>query len=222
MISPAEMLQARILIVDDQDANVSLLEQTLRNAGYVSVTSTLDPRAVCELHRKNRYHLILLDLQMSGMDGFQVMTNLKEIEAEGYLPVIVLTALPGHKVRALKAGAKDFISKPFDLGEVLIRVHNMVEVRLLHLEVKRLFEQLGAKHALLEEQVNARKIADESTRENFERLRFMAESMPQKIFTAKCNGDIDYFNREWMEFTGLTFEQLKDWDWVQFIHPEDV
>ena len=142
MISSADMRKASILIVDDQEANVSLLEQMLYDAGYVSIASTMDPREVCELHRKNRYDLILLDLQMPGMDGFQVMEGLKEIETDGYLPVLVITALPGHKLRALKAGAKDFVSKPFDLGEVLIRVYNMLEVRLLNSEIKRLYNQV--------------------------------------------------------------------------------
>jgi putative two-component system response regulator len=95
----------------------------------------MDPRQVCELHRQNRYDLILLDLQMPGMDGFQVMEGLKDIEPDGYLPVLVITAQPGHKLRALQAGAKDFISKPFELTEVLARVHNMLEVRLLHKEL---------------------------------------------------------------------------------------
>jgi CheY-like chemotaxis protein len=80
----------------------------LHDAGYVSIVSTIDPREGCELHRKNRYDLILLDLQMPGMDGFQVMEGLKKIETDGYLPVLVITALPGHKLRALKAGAKDW------------------------------------------------------------------------------------------------------------------
>jgi adenylate cyclase len=114
----------------------------LRIAGYVSVASTRDPHEVCELHRKNRYDLILLDLLMPGMDGFQVMESLKEIEADGYLPVLVITAEPDHKLRALKAGAKDFVSKPLDLSEVLMRVYNMLEVRLLHLETKRLYDQI--------------------------------------------------------------------------------
>ena len=97
---------------------------------------TTDPNEVCELHRKNRYDLILLDLQMPGMDGFQVMEGLKEIEEDGYLPVLVITAQPDHKLRALQAGAKDFVSKPFDLAELRARVHNILEVRLLHLETK--------------------------------------------------------------------------------------
>ncbi len=106
----------------------------LRSAGYVSVESTTDPDQVRELHRKNRYDLILLDLQMPGTDGFQVMEGLKEVETEGYLPVLVITVDPAYKLRALQAGAKDFVSKPFDLAEVLMRVHNMIEVRLLHQE----------------------------------------------------------------------------------------
>src|SRR5580700_99307 len=134
MIDSSDILNASILIVDDQEANVSLLEKMLRGAGYVSITSTRDSREVCELHRQNRYALILLDLQMPGLDGFQVMEGLKTIETNGYLPVLVITAQPGHKLRALKAGAKDFVSKPFDLAEVLMRVRNLLEVRLLHLE----------------------------------------------------------------------------------------
>ena len=142
MISSADILNARILIVDDQEANVLLLERMLRGAGYASVASTMDPSEVCELHRKNRYDLILLDLQMPGMDGFQVMEGLKEIEPDGYLPVLVITAQPGHKLRALQAGAKDFVSKPFDLAEVLARVHNMLEVRLLYAELQKALEQV--------------------------------------------------------------------------------
>src|SRR5271157_3446337 len=142
MVSAADILNARILVVDDQKSNVLLLEGMLRNAGYTFVESTTDPNQVCELHRRNRYSLILLDLQMPGMDGFQVMEGLKEIEEEGYLPVLVITAQPGHKLRALEAGAKDFVSKPFDLAELRARVHNILEVRLLHLETKRYSQAL--------------------------------------------------------------------------------
>lgn len=145
MVNSADILNARILIVDDQEANVLLLERMLRGAGYVSITPTMDPGEVCELHRKHRYDLILLDLLMPGMDGFQVMESLKEIEPDGYLPVLVITAQPDHELRALQAGAKDFISKPFDLAEVLARVHNMLEVRLLHGETKSYSEALEQK-----------------------------------------------------------------------------
>jgi PAS domain S-box-containing protein len=130
------ILGANILIVDDQEINVALLEQMLGEAGYTRVTSTTNPREVCALHRKNRYDLILLDLQMPGMDGFQVMGGLKTNEDDGYLPVLVLTAQPGHKLRALQAGARDFISKPFDVVEVKARIHNLLEVRLLYKELE--------------------------------------------------------------------------------------
>jgi len=132
IVSAADILNANILIVDDQESNVSLLEQLLSEAGYTCVSSTMDPQEVCALHRKNRYDLILLDLQMPDMDGFQVIEGLKTNDVDDYLPVLVITAQPGHKLRALQAGAKDFISKPFDLIEVKTRIHNMLEVRLLY------------------------------------------------------------------------------------------
>lgn len=121
MISSSDILHGKILIVDDQKINVILLERMLHGAGYVSVSSTMDPGEVCELHRNNRYDLILLDLEMPGMEVFQVMGGLKKIETDGYLPVLVITAQPDHKLRALHNGAKDFISKPFDIAEVLMR-----------------------------------------------------------------------------------------------------
>ena len=132
MLQATEILNASILIVDDQEANVMLLEQVLRNAGYTRITSTMDPQAVRALHQQHRYDLILLDLQMPEMDGFEVMEGLRDLEAGSYLPVLVITAQPGHKLRALQAGAKDFVAKPFDLVEVKTRIHNMLEVRLLY------------------------------------------------------------------------------------------
>lgn len=157
MLEAADILKAKVLVVDDQPANVALLERMLAGAGYESVTSTLDPCAVCALHETHRYDLIVLDLQMPVMDGFQVMEGLTRIEQEGYLPVLVITAQPGHKLRALQAGARDFITKPFDLAEVLMRVRNLIEVRLLHLairrkndELKKLFDQVVAERKVSE------------------------------------------------------------------------
>ncbi len=143
MVSSQELLNAEILIVDDQDAHVQLLERLLRDAGYANVASTTDPRQVCTLHRDNRDDLIQLDLQMPGMDGFRVMEALQHADNyDSYLPVVVLTAQPWHKLRALEAGAKDFITKPFDLVEVKTRIHNMLEVRLLYKKLANYNQEL--------------------------------------------------------------------------------
>jgi len=149
MVSASDILRARILIVDDQPANVALLEALLADAGYLNVTSTMRSGDVCALHRKHAYDLILLDLQMPGMDGFEVMAGLKANDADPYLPVLVVTAQPGHKLKALQAGAKDFVSKPFDLIEVKTRIRNMLEVRLL-------YRQLEEHNATLERIVRER------------------------------------------------------------------
>jgi CheY-like chemotaxis protein len=142
MIATSEILNAHILIVDDQKANVMLLEQMLANGGYTRVSSTMDPFTVCALHGEHHYDLILLDLQMPGMSGFDVLEALKLIEPDGYVPALVVTAQPAHKLRALQAGAKDFIGKPFELIEVETRIRNMLEVRLLYKKLDRYNQQL--------------------------------------------------------------------------------
>jgi DNA-binding NtrC family response regulator len=173
MITEADILKANILIVDDQEANVLLLEQLLADTGYTSVASTMRPQEVCALYRKNHYDLLLLDLQMPDMDGFQVMEALKALDPGGYLPILVITAQPSHELRALQAGAKDFISKPFDLLEVKTRIHNLLEVRLLYkrldtynteLEqtVRERTGDLLKANAQLTQEVGERKKAEES------------------------------------------------------------
>ena len=126
-MTSSDIFNARILIVDDRKDNVELIHGMLSRAGYTSVDSTINSLEVCDLHRAKRYDLILLDLMMPVMDGFQVMEGIKTIEAEAkpsveqceHLPVLVITAQPEHKERALKAGAKGFITKPFDRLAVL-------------------------------------------------------------------------------------------------------
>ena len=137
MMTETAIRDGRILIVDDQPSNVQLLERMLADNGYGHVQSTMNPREVCALHSQHDYDAILLDLKMPGMDGFEVMRDLTLLCEGDYLPVIVLTAEPGHRLAALKAGAKDFISKPFDLLEVQTRIRNMLEVRLLYRRVAR-------------------------------------------------------------------------------------
>ena len=149
VISLSTILKSKVLIVDDQEANVMLLEQILLREGYEAVSSTLKSTDVCDLHRQHAYDLILLDLQMPDMDGFAVMEELKQIEKDSYLPVLVITAQPDQKLRALKAGAEDFITKPFEIAEVLMRVHNMLKVRLLN-------KELHSYNEILEQRVHER------------------------------------------------------------------
>ncbi|MDL2338266.1 MAG: response regulator [Pseudomonadota bacterium] len=193
MLGAPDILDASILIVDDQDANVKLLERLLSEAGYTHVSSTMQPQDVCALHRANRYDLILLDLQMPGMDGFEVMEGLKGDFADGYLPVIVLTAQPGHKLRALQSGAKDFISKPFDLIEVKTRIHNMLEVRLL-------YKRLESYNEMLERTVLERTA---ELRESELRFRRLTELASDWYWEQNETGDFTQVSGPALEMVGI-------------------
>jgi PAS domain S-box-containing protein len=199
-LTEAQILDASVLIVDDQQANVSLLEQTLGEAGYKRVASTMNPQEVCALHRKNRYDLILLDLQMPGMDGFQVMEGLKTNQADGYLPVLVITAQPGHKLRALQAGARDFISKPFDLVEVRTRIRNMLEVRLL-------YKKLGEYSQELERTVQERTA---ELRESEARFRSLTELASDWYWEQDEQGQFTKVSGPVLEMLGLRVDTLEE------------
>lgn len=139
---------ARILIVDDQEANVHLLRGLLQRTGYTNLCSTTDPRQTLTLFGENLPDLILLDLMMPHLNGFQVMELLKPLVAEDiYLPVLVLTAdaNPQARQRALAGGAKDFLTKPFNPTEVLLRIRNLLETRFLHVQLRNQNEILEAR-----------------------------------------------------------------------------
>ena len=197
MLQATEILNASILIVDDQEANVMLLEQVLRSAGYTRITSTMDPQAVRALHQQHRYDLILLDLQMPEMDGFEVMDGLRAIEAGSYLPVLVITAQPGHKLRALQAGAKDFVSKPFDLVEVKTRIHNMLEVRLL-------YQKLGEYSKSLEQMVEARTA---ELRESEARFQRFTELSSDWYWEQDAQGKLTRFSGPVADMLGIGSEE---------------
>jgi PAS domain S-box-containing protein len=202
IVGANDILNASILIVDDQDVNVRLLEQLLREAGYNNVTSTTNSREVCALHRKNHYDLILLDLQMPDMDGFQVMAALNTNEADAYLPVLVITAQPGHKLRALQAGAKDFISKPFDLVEVKTRIHNMLEVRLL-------YRQLENYNQTLEQTIRQRTA---ELRESESRYRSLTELASDWYWEQDENMNFTKVSGPVLEMLGIQVGTLSDDD----------
>ncbi|HWE53791.1 MAG TPA: SpoIIE family protein phosphatase [Bryobacteraceae bacterium] len=220
MVTPADILNARILIVDDKDANIQLLRGILRVAGYTAVDSTSDSNAVCELHRVNRYCLILLDLQMPGMDGFEVLEGLKETEAGGYLPVLVITAQPGHKLRALGAGARDFVSKPFDQGELRARVHNGLELRLLHLESKTYSRALEETIRDLEESRELVRIKTLAEKKKMEEELALAqetqESLLPRSMPAFENFRVHAFNNPTRYVGGdfYDFQLLSSGEWI--------
>jgi PAS domain S-box-containing protein len=158
----------------------------------------MNPLEVCALHRLNRYDLILLDLQLPDMDGFQVMEGLKTNILDAYLPVIVLTAQPGHKLRALQAGAKDFISKPFDLIEVKTRIRNILEVRLLYKKLENYSRDL--------EQTVLERTAE--LRESEARFRGLTELASDWYWEQDENGNFTKVSGPVLEMLGLQVDSL--------------
>ena len=157
---PLKVFQsAKVLIVDDDETSLRPLERILEKLSGLHPITTTDPREVLFLYREHHPDIILLDLGMPFLDGFQVLDLLRaEIPADGYLPVIVLTADDSAetRLRALAAGAKDFLNKPFDANEVWLRICNLLETRFLHLE-------LQSQNMLLEERVLERTAQLEAT-----------------------------------------------------------
>jgi DNA-binding response OmpR family regulator len=148
----SELKNRRIMIVDDQEPNVRLLEKMLERAGYNNTVGTTDPTQVAPLFAEHEPDLVLLDLMMPVMDGFAVMQELGKLMPEStYLPILVLTAdnTADAKLRALSMGAKDFLTKPFDHAEALLRIRNLLETRYLHV-------CLRDQNAFLEEKVRER------------------------------------------------------------------
>jgi len=201
-LTEKDILNASILIVDDQEANVALLENLLTDAGYTNVSSTRNPFEVASLYRKHAYDLILLDLQMPEMDGFQVMECLKANMQNDYLPVLVLTAQPGHKLRALQSGAKDFISKPIDVVEVKTRIHNMLEVRLL-------YKKLENYNKFLEEKVQERTA---ELRESEARFRSLTELASDWYWEQDENGKFTKVSGPVLEMLGIQVGSFTDND----------
>lgn len=141
---------ARILIVDDQPANIILLERALQQGGYTDICKTTDPRKVLELFSVYKPDVVLLDLMMPNVDGFSLLKQLRSRIPDGhYLPILVLTAdaTPNAKRNALSLGAKDFLAKPFDVVEIVLRVNNLVETRWLYVELQERIAMMEERNA---------------------------------------------------------------------------
>ncbi len=130
----AKFTDAKILIVDDEQGNINVLQRMLNSVGYHNVTATTDSRSIPDIYQSIHPDLILLDIKMPEFSGFDVMNALNSLKKESYLPILVLTAQldPETRLKALKAGAKDFVHKPFIMEEMLARINNILEVRMLH------------------------------------------------------------------------------------------
>jgi putative two-component system response regulator len=185
-----------ILIVDDQENNIRILERMLRKAGYEQLASSTDPRDAQPLFEQHRPDLVLLDLHMPHLDGFGVLERLAPYIAPGtYMPILVLTAdiSPEAKQRALSMGAKDFLAKPFDSTEVLLRIRNLLEGRFLYLELQEQNELLDrkvrvrtreleeAQVEILERLALAAEYRDDATQEHTRRVGEISARLAQRM-----------------------------------------
>ncbi|PTR16657.1 PAS domain S-box-containing protein/diguanylate cyclase (GGDEF)-like protein [Nitrosospira sp. Nsp2] len=220
-MTSSDIFNARILIVDDRKDNVELMHGMLSRAGYTSVESTMNSLEVCDLHRAKRYDLILLDLMMPVMDGFQVMEGIKTIEAEAkpseqceHLPVLVITAQSDHKERALKAGAKGFITKPFDRLAVLTHIRDVLEIRFLQKELQQFVANL---EIMLDERTASLREAEEL----FDQL---AGNLPQVFWIWDVHDrTVRYVNPAWEKLTGRSVARGDKLEkFLEAVHPDDV
>jgi len=140
-------MHAKILIIDDEESNVQLLDTLLKQTGYKNILTTTDPTLAADLCLHYKPDLVLLDLNMPVMDGFEVLKALQCIETKSYVPVMIITAKTDDhsRLKALDLGAMDFLSKPFNMIEVKTRIRNLLEVRLLHKELQSQNEILEQK-----------------------------------------------------------------------------
>jgi len=155
----------KILLVDDEPMNVALLEDMLSDAGYKHIRSVTDSRTALDVCNEFGPDLVLLDLMMPHVDGFAILDALRSDAAELFLPVIVLTAdaNEGTKRNALRAGATDFLLKPFDQLEVLLRIGNLLEMRRLHV-------QLDMQRAALEDALHTKSLELREATSQLERV----------------------------------------------------
>ena len=187
--------QARILIVDDEAANVELLRRLLERAGFSRLDSTNDPREAAPMFKRLGPDLVLLDLHMPHMDGLQVIDELNQLGHASYLPILMLTGdmTPEARREALSRGAKDFVNKPFHADEVLLRIRTLLETRFLYLQIQSQNQMLEAKVQertqeleaaqieIIERLARAAEFRDDNTGQHTERVGQMAALLAQEI-----------------------------------------
>ena len=186
---------ARVLIIDDEPTNVELLTRVLEGAGFTRIESTNQPREACALYVRVRPDLILLDLQMPGMDGLAVMDELNRIAEASYLPILMLTGDLSQEARrkAVSRGAKDFVHKPFNPDEVLLRIRTLLETRFLYLQIQSQNQMLEARVRertrelevaqieIIDRLAKAAEFRDDNTGQHTERVGQMAALLARQI-----------------------------------------
>ena len=205
---------SKILVVDDNPVNVRLLRLMLLQAGYLNVATTTQPASVCASHQESCFDLILLDIMMPGFDGFRVMQSLNGVTNDSYPSILVITAQPNHILRSMQAGARDFISKPFEHAEVLTRIEQLLVVRQAQRDVEK-------QSALLKETIEAQTA---ELRKHESMFRALVANIPDALWIKNMDQQtIEYVNPAWIELHGhdaapgdeLTRGQ-------QAIHPDDM
>jgi putative two-component system response regulator len=186
---------ARILIVDDEDANIEILQRILSREGFTRIHTTNDSRQVTVLYVEHRPDLILLDLHMPHFDGLDVMDQLNEIAEASYLPILILSGdlTPEARRDALSRGAKDFVNKPFQQEELLLRIKTLLETRLLYIQIQSQNQLLEAKvrertRELVEAQIEiierlaiAAEFRDDNTGQHTQRVGQMSALLARQL-----------------------------------------
>ena len=186
---------ARILIVDDEDVNVEFLQRILTRAGFARIESTTDSRQAADLYVQHRPDLILLDLHMPHLSGLEVMDQLNEIAEASYLPILILSGdlTPEARRDALSRGAKDFVNKPFQQDELLLRIKTLLETRLLYIQIQSQNQLLEAKvrertRELVEAQIEiierlaiAAEFRDDNTGQHTQRVGQMSSLLARQL-----------------------------------------
>jgi putative two-component system response regulator len=194
-MQPRTFTNARILIIDDEPTNVALLRRVLERGGFTRVESTNDPREAGPLYVRLRPDLILLDMHMPHADGLTVLNTLNEIIEASYLPILMLTGdlTPEVRREALSRGAKDFVNKPFNTDEVLLRIRTLLETRFLYLEIQaqnqlleakvweRTRELESAQVEIIDRLARAAEFRDDNTGHHTERVGQMAALLARQI-----------------------------------------
>jgi adenylate cyclase len=206
---------AKILVVDDEPRNIRLLEAVLQASGF-QVTSASSGQELLERVRTDKPDLVLLDIQMHGMNGYEVCRRLREDPATAFLPVVMITASAGEaRVDAIEAGADDFVTKPFDQHELLLRVRSLVRIKRYHDTIETQAEQLGDLNRTLEARVEAQVEELEKMR----RLRRFLSPTLAEVVLSEGESALESHRRE----IAVVFADLRGWtSFSATTEPEEV